>query len=67
MENSTFEEKLEKAKSLLQELSDPDIPLARGMEKYTQGMQLLQEATKMIEEAKLQYASLQTNEDNAHV
>ena len=58
----SFEKKLENAKKVLEELSNPEISLADGMKKYKDGLGLLKEATKMIEDAKLQYTTLQ-NED----
>ncbi len=58
----SFEKKLENAKKVLEELSNPEISLADGMKKYKDGLELLKEATKMIEDAKLQYMTLQ-NED----
>ncbi len=58
----SFEKKLENAKKVLEELSNPEISLADGMKKYKDGLKLLKEATKMIENAKLEYTTLQ-NED----
>jgi len=55
----SFEKKLEDAKKVLEELSNPDIALADGMKKYKDGLKLLQEASKMIEDAKLEYTTLQ--------
>jgi exodeoxyribonuclease VII small subunit len=64
MSEITFEQKLENAKKVLEELSNPEISLSDGMKKYTEGKELLKEATKMIEEAKLEYEALQTKEAN---
>ncbi len=61
--STTFEEKLENAKKVLEELSNPEIALADGMKKYTQGIELLKEASKMIEDAKLEYETLQKSEE----
>ncbi len=55
----SFEKKLEDAKKILEELSNPEISLADGMKKYKDGLKLLKEATKMIEDAKLEYTTLQ--------
>lgn len=63
MENITFEQKLESAKKVLEELSNPEITLADGMQKYKEGLSLLEEATKMIEDAKLEYETLQNKEE----
>ena len=42
--------------------SNPEISLADGMKKYKDGLDLLKEATKMIEDAKLEYTSLQSED-----
>lgn len=55
----SFEKKLEDAKKVLEELSNPEISLADGMKKYKNGLKLLKEATKLIEDAKLEYTTLQ--------
>ena len=55
----SFEKRLEDAKKILEELSNPEISLADGMKKYKDGLKLLQEATKIIEDAKLDYTTLQ--------
>lgn len=63
-EQESFEVKLEKAKVILENLSNPELSLADGMKKYQEGISILKEASKMIEEAKLEYTKLQTNEEN---
>ena len=63
-EQESFEVKLEKAKVILENLSNPELSLAEGMKKYQEGISILKEASKMIEEAKLEYTKLQTNEEN---
>lgn len=64
-EQESFEVKLEKAKGILENLSNPELSLADGMKKYQDGIAILKEATKMIEEAKLEYTKLQNNGENA--
>jgi len=56
MEN--FEKKLKEAKELLEKLNDPEITLFQAMEYYKKGVKLLEEATKMIEEAKLEFKEI---------
>ena len=63
-EQESFEVKLEKAKVILENLSNPELSLADGMKKYQEGINILKEASKMIEEAKLEYTKLQNNEEN---
>jgi exodeoxyribonuclease VII small subunit len=53
-----FEKKLKEAKELLEKLNDPEVTLFEAMEYYKKGMKLLEEASKMIEEAKLQFKEL---------
>jgi exodeoxyribonuclease VII small subunit len=53
-----FEKKLKEAKELLEKLNDPEITLYQAMEYYKKGVKLLEEASKMIEEAKLQFKEI---------
>ncbi|HIQ50996.1 MAG TPA: exodeoxyribonuclease VII small subunit [Nautiliaceae bacterium] len=53
-----FEKKLKEAKELLEKLNDPEITLFEAMQYYKKGIKLLEEATKMIEEAKMQFKQL---------
>ncbi len=63
-DEESFEQKLEKAKAILENLSNPELSLADGMKQYQEGIGVLKEATKMIEEAKLEYTKLQMSEEN---
>ena len=63
-EQESFEIKLEKAKNILDGLSNPELSLADGMKKYQEGISILKEASKMIEEAKLEYTKLQKDEES---
>lgn len=58
----SFEVKLEKAKSILENLSNPELSLEEGMKKYQEGIAILKEATTLLEEAKLTYTKLQEKE-----
>jgi len=58
----SFEAKLELAKELLEKLKDPEITLDKAMQLYKDGKKELQSATKMLEEAKLEFEEL--NEGN---
>ena len=62
-DEESFEQKLEKAKVILDNLSNPELSLADGMKQYQEGISILKDATKMIEEAKLEYTKLQMNEE----
>lgn len=63
-DEESFEQKLENAKIILENLSNPELSLSGGMKKYQEGINILKEATKMIEEAKLEYTKLQMSEDS---
>jgi len=62
-EQQSFETKLETAKVILDTLSNPELSLEEGMKKYQEGIAILKEATKMLEEAKLTYTKLQEKEE----
>ena len=64
-EKQSFEAKLETAKVILDTLSNPELSLEEGMKKYQEGIAILKEATKMLEEAKLTYTKLQEKEELA--
>ena len=53
-----FEKKLKEAKELLEKLNDSEITLYDAMEYYKKGIKLLNEASKMIEEAKLEFEKI---------
>jgi len=61
MENKEldFETKIEKAKEILQKLSQNDITLQESVQAYEAGIKELQEAAKMLEEAKLKITQIQ--------
>lgn len=48
-----FEDKISKAKELLEKLSNPEITLSDSLEVYKTGMKELEEAQKLLDEAKL--------------
>ena len=64
-EKQSFEAKLERAKVILDTLSDPELSLEEGMKEYQEGIAILKEATKMLEDAKLTYTKLQEKEELA--
>ena len=53
-----FEKKIEEAKKLLEKLNDPEIKLSEAMEYYKKGIKLLEEASEMIEKAKLEFQEI---------
>ncbi len=52
-EEQSFEEKIQKAKELLDKLSSPDITLSDSLSLYKIGIKELEEAQKLLDEAKL--------------
>jgi len=52
-EEQTFEVKIEKAKELLEKLSNPQITLSDSLDLYKNGIKELDEAQKLLDEAKL--------------
>ena len=63
MQAESFEDKLKIAKEILETLSNPEITLKDAMKKYKKGVSILNEASKMIEDAKLEYEKLQIDEE----
>ncbi|MBL6969883.1 MAG: exodeoxyribonuclease VII small subunit [Campylobacterales bacterium] len=55
-----FEEKIKSAKKILEKLIDPEITLATSVDIYKDGMKELEEAQKLLDDAKLQYEELHT-------
>lgn len=54
-EELSFEEKIESAKELLEKLSNPEITLSDSVNLYKNGIKELEEAQKLLEEAKLNF------------
>lgn len=57
-----FEAKLERAKKILDQLVDPEIPLEKSVKLYKEGMATLKEAQAMIEAAKLEIETIEKEE-----
>ena len=51
----SFEEKIENAKALLEKLSNPEITLSDSVNLYKNGIKEIEEAQKLLEEAKLNF------------
>ncbi len=52
-EKLVFEDKITKAKDLLEKLSSPDITLESSVKVYKEGLKQLEDAQKLLDEAKL--------------
>ena len=53
-----FEDKIKTAKELLDKLIDPEITLQTSVKIYKDGMKELEEAQKLLDEAKLEFEEL---------
>ncbi len=57
-----FEEKIEAAKKIMEQLMDPQIPLQKSVRLYKEGMQLLKEAGEILEAAKIEVETIEKSE-----
>ena len=57
LEQINFEEKIIKAKELLEKLSNPQITLSDSIQVYKTGIKELEDAQKLLDEAKLMFAT----------
>jgi len=58
VEKNRFEDKIVEAQQLLEKLIDPEITLSQSVEVYKKGMNELEEAQKLLEDAKLEFKEL---------
>ncbi|MBN2768106.1 MAG: exodeoxyribonuclease VII small subunit [Campylobacterales bacterium] len=59
MEKKTFEQKLQYSKEILEKLMDPEITLETSVKLYEEGLQSIEEARVMLEEAKLKIKTIE--------
>ncbi len=60
-EKLVFEEKILRAKELLEKLNNPEITLQSSIEIYKSGIKQLEEAQKLLDEAKLIFTTKEKN------
>ena len=60
-EDLVFEDKITKAKELLEKLSNPQITLNESLKLYQDGLKELELAQKLLEEAKLIFITQSNN------
>ncbi len=53
-----FEDKIKQAKELLDKLIDPEITLHTSVQVYKEGMKELEDAQKLLDDAKLEFEEL---------
>ena len=64
MAQISFEEKIKKSKEILDKLMDPEITLENSVKFYKEGIKELQEAQKLLEEAKIAFEEFHHDSDN---
>jgi exodeoxyribonuclease VII small subunit len=64
MKNSTFEEKLDHSKLLLEKLMNPEITLEESVKLYEEGLKNIKEAQTLIEEAKTKITVIEQSNQN---
>ena len=57
-EEMSFEQKVNKAKQLLNDLTDPEITLSNSVKIYKEGLKEIDDAQKMLDAAKLNFETL---------
>lgn len=60
-EDINFEDKIRKAKELLEKLSNPQITINESLKLYNDGLKELELAQKLLEEAKLVFVTQSNN------
>ncbi|ASM36298.1 exodeoxyribonuclease VII small subunit [Campylobacter sputorum] len=63
MENDNFEEKLKKIDEILNELNGKDINLQDSVNIYKEGIKLLKESRKILEDIKLEVEYINKDEE----
>ena len=58
MKKMSFEEKLEKTKQIVTQLSNPDIIMEESLKFYKDGMDIVKDAQAQLDKAKLSYEEL---------
>ena len=64
MKHTTFEEKLEYSKTLLERLMNPEITLEESVKVYEEGLKNIKEAQMLIEEAKTKITIIEQANQN---
>lgn len=62
MKEMSFEAKIEKSKTILEKLMNPEITLSESVSLYKEGLTELQEAGKLLEDAKLEFKEYQKDD-----
>jgi exodeoxyribonuclease VII small subunit len=62
MKEISFEKKIEKSKTILEKLMNPEITLSDSVALYKEGILELKEAGKLLEDAKLEFLEYQESD-----
>lgn len=57
-QEENFEQKLQMAKELLEDLTNPEITLSKSVKIYKEGISKIEDAQKLLDEAKLEFEEL---------
>ena len=63
MNELSFEQKITHAKEILEKLMNPEITLSQSVAFYKEGIKELQEATALLEKAKLEFEEYNDKEE----
>lgn len=61
-ENLSFEQKIEKIKDILNQLSSPSLNLKEGIALYKEGFKELEQAQELLKKAKLEYEEIKSKD-----
>ncbi len=61
-EDLNFEQKIEKVKEILNQLSSPNLNLKEGVALYKEGFKELEEAQEILKKAKLEYEEIKSKD-----
>jgi|SaaInlStandDraft_4_1057021.scaffolds.fasta_scaffold167673_2 exodeoxyribonuclease VII small subunit len=65
-ENENFENKLQKANQIIEQLSNSELPLDKSVALYKEGMKTLEAATKQLSDAKLEFEQIEATTGNSN-
>ena len=65
MKQRTFEEQLAESKAILEKLMDPEMTLEESVKLYEKGLETIQSAQKMLDEAKLKVETIEKSQSGA--
>lgn len=63
MEKMTFEEKLNRLEEIVQKIDSNTLGLEEGMKVYEEGMNLIKDLEKTLEEANAKFANINNSEE----